>query len=223
MNPFKRTNLLLTALAVIVLGGCAHSITIAPNPAAIVRNESAPPKVKANVGFFVPVEVSDIEVTTGGGGGDRVRYFPYRDIEAAYQKMLFNVFDNVTKLTSATDSAAIGRDNIKYIVTPVLITASGSTSPFTWPPTDFTVDLTSTVQDVQGGNVATKRSVGQGKAEFSEFSKLGTGLAGSRAMEDAVQKRFCRNSAMRSSIAARPRPIRKPASRTGSQQTRLAL
>ena len=35
--------------------------------------------------------------------------------------------------------------------------------------------------------------------------------------------RFCRNSAMRSSIAARPRPIRKPASRTGSQQTRLGL
>ena len=34
---------------------------------------------------------------------------------------------------------------------------------------------------------------------------------------------FCRNSAMRSSIAARPRLIRKPASRTGSQQTRLGL
>ena len=34
---------------------------------------------------------------------------------------------------------------------------------------------------------------------------------------------FCRNSAMRSSIAARPRPIKKPASRTGSQQTRLGL
>ncbi len=34
---------------------------------------------------------------------------------------------------------------------------------------------------------------------------------------------FCRNSAKRPSIAARPRPIRRPASRTGSRQTWLCL
>ena len=36
-------------------------------------------------------------------------------------------------------------------------------------------------------------------------------------------RRFCRNSAKRPSMAARPTPIRKPASRTGSLQTRLGL
>ena len=35
--------------------------------------------------------------------------------------------------------------------------------------------------------------------------------------------RFCRNSAMSPSMAARPTPIRKPTSRTGSLQTRLGL
>ena len=35
--------------------------------------------------------------------------------------------------------------------------------------------------------------------------------------------RFCRNSAKRPSMAARPTPIRKPESRTGSLQTRLGL
>ena len=34
---------------------------------------------------------------------------------------------------------------------------------------------------------------------------------------------FCRNSAMSPSMAARPTPIRKPTSRTGSLQTRLGL
>jgi len=35
--------------------------------------------------------------------------------------------------------------------------------------------------------------------------------------------RFCRNSAMRKGLATRPTVIRKPASRTGSLQTRLGL
>jgi hypothetical protein len=36
-------------------------------------------------------------------------------------------------------------------------------------------------------------------------------------------KRFCRNSVMRPSMAARQTAIRKPASRTGSLQTKLGL
>jgi hypothetical protein len=184
MNLLRLLAASLTALA---LGGCAHQISVAPT-AAMVRPEGSPPKIRENVGLFVPPEVAAIEVTTGGGGGDRVRYFPYRDIEAGYQAMLLTVFEGVTKLSTANDPAAMAKDNIKYVVTPSIVTTSGSTSAFTWPPTDFTVDLTTNVKDAQGRTVATKRAVGQGQAEWGEFTKLGWGLAGVRAMESALRK-----------------------------------
>ena len=38
-----------------------------------------------------------------------------------------------------------------------------------------------------------------------------------------LKRGLCRNSALRASMAARPTPIRKPVSRTGSLQTRLGL
>lgn len=179
--------LLAAALAGLSLGGCAHQISVAPT-AAMVQPEGSPPKIRENVGFFVPPEVAAIEVTTGGGGGDRVRYFPYRDIEAGYQAMLLTVFEGVTKLSTANDPVAMAKDNIKYVVTPTIVTTSGSTSAFTWPPTDFTVDLTTTVKDAKGSTVATKRAVGQGQAEWGEFTKLGWGLAGVRAMESVLRK-----------------------------------
>ena len=185
--PMIRFKLLLACGAIVVLSGCAHSIAVPPNTAAIVRAEGAPPRIKASVGYFIPAQVVDIEVTTGGGGGERVRYYRYKDIDAAFRLVLLNVFENVSKLTSEADPA-IARENIKYVVTPSIVTNSGSTSAFTWPPTDFTVDLTSTVKDGLGKDIVTKRVIGHGQAEWSEFTKQGFGLAGSRAMEDAVKK-----------------------------------
>jgi rsbT co-antagonist protein RsbR len=43
------------------------------------------------------------------------------------------------------------------------------------------------------------------------------------ALDGGRSQRFCRNGAKRPRLAARPMPIRKPARRTGSRQTRLGL
>jgi hypothetical protein len=55
----------------------------------------------------------------------------------------------------------------------------------TWPPTYFGIDLVCTVHDADGTLIDTKRVVGKGNAEFSEF-KSDFGLTGKRAMEDAL-------------------------------------
>jgi hypothetical protein len=180
-------NIVAPILIVIALAGCAHPIVVAPNTAKIEREAGTPPRIKANAGFFIPAEASSLEVTTPGGGGDNVRYFPYRDLEMGYQKMLFNVFENVTKLKSEADSNELSKDGIKYVLAPDVITSSGSTGFFTWPPTNFTVDLTSKVREASGKMIASPRVVGHGQAEFSEF-KSDFGLAGKRAMEDALLK-----------------------------------
>ena len=54
-------------------------------------------------------------VVTPGGGGDKISYQPYRDIETAFYKMLTNVFGNVTKLKTPKDADAISRrQNVRF-------------------------------------------------------------------------------------------------------------
>jgi hypothetical protein len=185
----KFVKILLGALVTISLFGCAHPIVISPNTAKIVREPSSLPKIKANVGYFIPPEASNLEVTTPGGGGDNVRYYPYRDLEAAYQRMLLDVFDNVIKLKSASDSNELLKDEIEFTLVPDLITTSGSTGFFTWPPTNFTVDLTSKIRDASGKNVGNPRVIGNGQQTEGVLAFKGDfGLAGRRAMEDALMK-----------------------------------
>jgi Short C-terminal domain len=182
-NP--RVVLLICATA--ALAGCAHAIKVAPDIMKVERTATAPPRVTANVGYFIPPEVSSVEITTQGGGGDNVRYFPYRDIEGGYQKMLSNVFTGVVKLASLTDLPNASRDRIDYVVVPTIVTGSGGAGFFTWPPTNFTVDLTCNVRDAVGTQIASPRVVGTGSADTSERLH-DYGFAGERAMEDALVK-----------------------------------
>ncbi len=69
-----------SALACLVLFGCAHPITMNPDLAAVTVPAGAKPIAK-KVGYHIPEALRSVEVTTPGGGGDKVRYFPYRDIE----------------------------------------------------------------------------------------------------------------------------------------------
>jgi hypothetical protein len=175
-NQLKKIRNVAFLIAVFALSGCAHPIQIAPNSANIYRTPSDAPKISATVGMVMP-----------GGGGDNVRYFPYRDMEAGYEKMLSNVFENVVTVTSS-DSASLSRNGISFTVTPEVITDSGSTGFFTWPPTNFTVDMTTVVRDTNGKVLANPRVIGNGQATgFSDF-KGDFGIAGRRAMEDALNK-----------------------------------
>ncbi|MGK5072420.1 hypothetical protein [Janthinobacterium sp. ZB1P44] len=180
------TKLLATLAVAIALVGCAHPMVITPNLAGIERPDTARP-VKKNVAYYISDTLRQTEVTTGGGGGDKVSYFPYRDMELSLYKMLSNVFGEVTTLKSPADQEAMARHQIVYVVTPQLSTSSSSDSAFTWPPTRFNVDLTCNISDASGKEIVSKKVVGVGEGEFSEFKK-DHAITGKRALTDAMLK-----------------------------------
>ena len=185
MNRLRST---LCLLAVVLLVGCAHPISISPNVPRLDSKAGTPSKVKANVGYYMPPELLSLEVTTPGGGGDKVRYFPYKDLDSAYMRILMSVFEGVNRLNSANNAAELSSASINYVVSPILVTNSDSTGVFTWPPTSFTIDLTSNIREPSGQPVASPRVVGSGQVlSFSEF-KGDFGLSGRIAMEDALLK-----------------------------------
>jgi len=180
------TKLLSSAIIVAALTGCAHPIIMSPDIGKIEPAATSQP-IKKNVAYYIAEDVRIKEVITPGGGGDKVSYQPYRDIETAFYKMLTNVFGNVTKLKTPKDADAISKNNIAYVITPQLLTDSSSPSPFTWPPTKFSVDLTCNIADAAGNPVISKNVSGTGAAEFSEF-KADFSLSAKRASQDALLK-----------------------------------
>jgi hypothetical protein len=182
--PIK--NFLSLVAFAIVLTGCARPLVIAPNIDKITAS-TTDKSIAKNAGYYVADDTRAKEVTTPGGGGDKVNYFPYRDIETAFYKMLDNVFDNVTKLKAPEDTEAISKNKLSYIVTPAIVTNSSSPSAFTWPPTKFSVELTCNITDSAGNKVMSLKVLGEGAAEFDEF-KSDYSLSGRRATEDALMK-----------------------------------
>ncbi|XUW92294.1 hypothetical protein OH764_20990 [Burkholderia sp. M6-3] len=173
------------ASVIALLSGCAHDITISGDNAALVSKTVAP--IDKTVGLVITDEERNKEVVTPGGGGDKVAYKPYHDLELPIYLELSNIFKDVVKLNTTPDAATLRSKNVSYIVIPTITTTSSSPSLLTWPPTDFTVTLECTVTDPSGKIVAKKAVTGSGHAEFSEF-KRNFGLAAQRATLDAVQK-----------------------------------
>jgi hypothetical protein len=167
--------LVLTAL----ITGCAHPISVTASDFGQIKGSSSA-KIQKPVGYYISADDLQREVITPGGGGDKVSYKPYRDLEPAIYKALSEVFIDVSKL----DSAA-GKDGIQLVIVPKITTNSSSSSLLTWPPTMFTVELLCKVND-KGGNVLTEvKATGSGRAEFSEF-KSDFSLAAKRAAQEAM-------------------------------------
>lgn len=182
-----RMTKLISLLAVAaIITGCAHPLVISPDISKVERSSSVQP-IDKSVGYYIPADIRDKAVKTKGGGGDSVTYTPYKDIETAFYKMLSNVFKNVTMLKSPNDAEAIAKHSISYIITPEITTESSSPSPFTWPPTKFSVNLTCNITNPSGVVIGKPAVTGEGQAEFSEF-KSDFSLSGKRAALDSLLK-----------------------------------
>lgn len=173
----------LPALA-LSLVGCAHPLSLSPNLGSLAG--SGANKIDKRVGLVITQADRELEVTTPGGGGDSVRYFPYRDLEPALYLALSESFASVTRLATVTDPK-VAAESLSYVVRPSLKTTSFSDSLLTWPPTLFTIEVVAQLNDPTGKLVAEVRVMGEGRASFSEF-KGQPGLAANRAAEDAVKK-----------------------------------
>lgn len=177
MSHFR--NFLALAIAVVLIG-CAHPIVIGPTQTPARYSESL---INKNVAYVMSESDRSKEVTTDGGGGDSVRYFPYRDLEKGIRDALRAVYADVYVIRSAKDSSAIKSGNISYIFIPEISTSSSSSSIFTWPPTKFNIEMSCDVTDADGNLVSRIQAKGAGAAEFSEFIPE-FGLAGRRAAND---------------------------------------
>lgn len=171
------TRLSFAALVLVFLSACAHPIVISPLESPARNEATLNPK---KVAYVMTDADRAKEVTTAGGGGDKVSYFPYRDLEKSIRDALRAVYTDVFVIQSVGDSEAIRSQGVSYIFSPQITTTSDSPSPFTWPPTKFGIELNCGVSDPTGRLITQVRAQGSGTAEFSEF-KNDFGLSGRRA------------------------------------------
>jgi hypothetical protein len=174
----------LGILASVYLAGCAHPMNIKPDVQTL---EPAKNRIQKNVGLYIAPADRALEVTTAGGGGDKVSYHPYADMEAGLYKVLGNVFASVSILSSPSDTAAIAQHSLDYVVTPKITPTSSSDGVFTWMATDFTIQVVCKVSDTHGTEITTVSATGIGKASSSEV-RSDMSVAGERASNDALQK-----------------------------------
>ena len=175
--------LLLAALA--LTGGCKRNVVIDPDPQRLPVASGE--RSADTVAYVMTAAQRDLVVTTPGGGGDKVSYRLYRDLESALYRVLGNRFQKVLTMPAADDAAFVADKGIRFIFTPAFQTTSSSKSAFTWPPTEFSVTIDIVAKNAQGATVWQDKVTGNGQATFDEF-KRDFGLAGRRAAQDAFAK-----------------------------------
>ncbi len=91
-------------------------------------------------------------------------------------------------LHKKAEVAYIGYPKVTYIGCRFrIVTDSYATFFFAAMPSNFTVNLTCTIMDTSGKQISVIKATGEGSAEYPEFLHV-PGLAGKRAMEDALMK-----------------------------------
>lgn len=125
------------------------------------------------------------QVITPAGGGDRVRYTPYKDIEPGFNDVLENVFLEVKALDSNI-APNINNNSVDYVVSLEIDTDSSSASMFTWPPTWFGVALKTDIFNTETKKTTKISAKGEGTANYSKFL-MNKGITGQEAALDALK------------------------------------
>ena len=175
-----------TALvAVMFVSGCAHVINITP-PLNTLSGDGVT-KINKTVGYYISPQQRALKVSTPGGGGDKVDYFPYAESEPALKQILGNVYGSAVALSSPNDKAELERNNVAYVFIPTITTTSKSSSALTWPPTHFTITLDCKATNASGAAAWNGKVTGSGEAVFDDF-KHDFSLAARRASKDAFNQ-----------------------------------
>ncbi|MDO9237690.1 MAG: hypothetical protein Q7U28_16860 [Aquabacterium sp.] len=168
---------LVGVAALVLMTGCAHQVSMTPDTKQLA---AAPAKINKSIAYVISAADLTKEVQTPGGGGDKIKYQPYRDLDGALYQAFSAVFADVSKVTNASEAKGV-----TFVITPSITTNSSSDSMFTWPPTQFSVDLVCSVADIKGQAVTEVRASGKGAATFDQF-KSDLSLAARLASMDAV-------------------------------------
>lgn len=180
MKPIRLVRRVLALSLMVIAVACAHPISVSPL-STLPREEAK--LVNKHVAYVMTDELRNRSVITSGGGGDKVSYYPYRDLEKTIRDALRAVYQDVTVINVASDAKADPAKSIALVFTPEISTSSSSDSMLTWPPTQFFINVECTAADAEGKQLSKFRVSGNGAAQFSEF-KSDFGLAGRRAATD---------------------------------------
>lgn len=179
---FRWVYLYVVGALVLLLNACAHPISIVPTSTP----QKSGVQVVKRVGYVITDQNKNKQVTTPGGGGDNITYYPYKDLEKSIRDALKSVYVEVVALTSTNDEVAKS-NKLNLIFVPEITTTSKSESMLTWPPTHFYINLTCSVLGEDEKLVDTFIVSSDGYAEFSEF-KQDFGLAGRRAANQLAER-----------------------------------
>jgi hypothetical protein len=175
----------LLIVLVALISGCAHKIDISPSNDKVTANSSEINQKDYSVGYYF--DNINLEVISAGGGGDKVKYEPYKETESAFRAVLVKHFTKVYNIKSLTNKKFILDNNIKYIFTYKMNTYSFSESVFTWPPTKFSITLECKAVDREDNLIWNKVIMDDGYATYDEF-KYDFSLAAKRASENVFKK-----------------------------------
>lgn len=174
----------LASSAVAMLVGCAHPIHIGGDPLP-ERIESE--LIQKKVAYAISETQRNTAATSPAGGGDSVRYFPYRDLEKSIRDALRSVYQDVVVIAAAGDAQSVKASGAALVFTPEIKTDSGSSSVLTWPPTYFVTEISCVVTDAAGNEIGRIKASARGEAEYSEF--MGDfGLAARRAATQVAKQ-----------------------------------
>lgn len=178
-----RLNHFVALGAVLLLGACAHPINISPKVDAQPGGTTA----SRSVAYVISPEDRDREVSKATAGGDSVTYAPYRDLEAGLFQVLNSLYQRVTLLRNAGDSALIERNRATLVFVPTIVTEVMHDNAFIWPPTGFEVKIEYRVHEPGGRQVYQNSATGTGKATFGDMRESKDfGLSGRRAAAAAL-------------------------------------
>ncbi|MBX3611860.1 MAG: hypothetical protein KF871_18355 [Hydrogenophaga sp.] len=182
----KRFLLLMALPVVAALVGCAHPISLTADTAPLMGLGTGQKVDRTAVLVMTEAQLAQ-EVVSPGGGGDKVSYKPYKDMQSGLYVALNEVFAQTRVATSLNDPR-VGNDPATLVVIPTITTTSYSPSLFTWPPTIFTITVELSLTDAGRTTPSAKvRAQGEGRAEFDEF-KSDFSLSSKRAAQDVLTK-----------------------------------
>jgi hypothetical protein len=181
MMPYRYVPLVL----LLFLAACAHGITIVPDPSTVPEAGTA--KSSKNVAYYLAKADKDQQVTTPGGGGDTVSYYPVRDLEHGIFRVLSGVFDRVYTLPARDDLNFLATNGIAFVFEPTVTSDSSSSNVLIWPPTDFTVSIAVKAYDLDRKLIWERTVVGKGKATAGELMS-NFSLSANRAASDALKQ-----------------------------------
>lgn len=178
----------LSLFLMLLCAACAHPISITPDLQALTRDPGAV-QIQKKVGYYIPAEARTKTVESAGGGGDKVSYTPYSDLDGALFRVLSNVFaGGVYVIKDPADTAYLQDKAISFVFRPTITTTSSSRNIMFWPPTDFSVTITCVALDPMGREIWT-RSVSADSELTSVSATLNEhGLTGRKAAQAALGK-----------------------------------